>query len=171
MGDLWLGRIAPVLLRGQEHDHLFSRVELAGRLDNFRADEKSESVVQEWKEAVMRKILFWLTVWFVVLCVCFALHGWSLVVVDNRAGIEVTEIDLVWFNPQWDGRGDDSFVKYNFWKSVIWFFGLWLGIPLLLAYGWTADERAERDEKEQKRIIEALRRHEERNRDGHQADI
>ena len=132
------------------------------------------------------EFLFWLSVWFVVLCVCFALEIWSLVVVVNRAGIEVTEIDFVWFNPQWDGRGDDSFVKYNFWKSVIWFFGLWLGIPLLLAYGWTADERAETwwekwNEKRWKKLkktqkhmedyAEALRRHQERRQDGRSEDV
>ena len=44
----------------------------------------------------------------------------------------------------------------------------------LLAQGANVNVQAQwgiRDEKEQKRIIEALRRHEERNRDGHQADI
>lgn len=121
----------------------------------------------------MKKFLFWLSVWFVVVCMGFALKFWFLV--ENRAGIEVTEIDLVWFNPQWDGRGDDSFVKIDLWESVLYFLGYWLGVPLILAYGWIAAEgeiaakerkkRAKREERIED-YAEALRRHEERNRDG-----
>ena len=126
----------------------------------------------------MRKILFGLSVWFVVLCVCFALHGWSLVV--NRAGIEVTEIDLVWFNPQWDGRGDDSFVKIDFWNSVILFFSIFFGGPIAFTYYWLQAE-SERTQKEWKKrrkreeriedYAEALRRHEERRQDGRSEDV
>ena len=117
----------------------------------------------------MRKILFGLSVWFVVLCVCFALMFWFIV--KDRAGVEIKEIDFIWFNPQWDGRGDDSFVEPDFWGSVLWFFGLWLGIPLLLAYGWiTAEgERAQKEWKKRRKreeriedYAEALRRHDER---------
>ena len=116
----------------------------------------------------MKKILFWSSVWFVVLCMGFALQFWLLVV--NRAGIEVTAIDLVWFNPQWDGRGDDSFIQIDFWESVLWFIGLWLGGPVFF-YHWLKAE-SERDAKEWKKrqrreeriedYAEALRRHEEK---------